>query len=103
VTVSIASDGDTLRIRVGGELDAVTVSRFVPVVNDLLQGPQRSWILNLSELSLIDSSGVGSLIYAFKKLRERGGNLSVVGAVAQPLAILQLMRLDHVFVQSDSR
>ena len=84
MNVSTTQQGNTVRIRIDGELDALTVAKLVPVLDDLLQGAQRSWVIDLSELRMIDSSGVGAIIYAFKKLRECGGTLSIEGAVAQP-------------------
>jgi anti-sigma B factor antagonist len=91
------TDGETLHLRVTGSLDALTVSELVPLLDDLLQGPENRWVLDLSQLRMIDSTGVGTIIYAYKKLRDRAGTLSIEGATAQPLAILRLMRLDRVF------
>jgi anti-sigma B factor antagonist len=102
VNVSTTADGETVRIRVTGELDALTVSGLVPVFEDLLRGHAQRWVLDLSQLRMIDSSGVGAIIYAYRKLRERGGALTIEGATAQPLSILSLMRLDRAFAQPAS-
>jgi anti-anti-sigma factor len=102
VNVSTTREGNTVRIRVAGELDALTVDGLRPVLDALLEDSPGSWVLDLSELSMIDSRGVGAIIYAFKKLRARGGTLTIEGAVAQPLAILRLMRLDTVFTHPAS-
>jgi anti-sigma B factor antagonist len=96
MNVSTTIEGETAKIRVAGELDALSVARFVPVLDGLLQGLQRRWIINLSELRMIDSSGVGAIIYGFRKVRERGGTMTIEGATDQPLSILRLMRLDRV-------
>ena len=50
---------------------------------------------------LIDSSGVAALVSLFKKLRSRGGEMSLRGARDQPLAILKLLRLDRVLELED--
>jgi len=98
--VAATVDTDTVRLRVAGELDVLSVAHVVPVIEDLLRGPQARWIIDLSHLRIIDSSGVGLIIYTFRKLRDRGGELAIEGANAQPLSILRLMRLDQVLQHS---
>jgi anti-anti-sigma factor len=94
--VSSSVDGDTVRIKVTGELDALSVVELVPTLDTLLAQPQQRWVFDLGELRIIDGSGVGAIIYAFRKLRQRGGSMTLEGAKDQPLSVLRLMRLDQV-------
>jgi anti-sigma B factor antagonist len=56
--------------------------------------------VDLSELRLIDSSGVGVLVSLYKRVRANGGDVRFEGATAQPLVIFKLLRLDRVFALS---
>jgi hypothetical protein len=50
-----------------------------------------SVIIDLSGLRVIDSSGVGSIVSLYKRVRAYGGHASVRGAKDQPLAIFKLL------------
>jgi anti-sigma B factor antagonist len=53
-------------------------------------------VVDLSRLRLIDSSGVGALVFLYKKAKEYGGVMTVQGVRDQPLSIFKLLRLDRV-------
>jgi anti-sigma B factor antagonist len=92
---SITRNGNRATLRVKGELDALTSSDLRPALDGLAETPEV--VVDLTDLRLIDSSGVGALVSLFKRVRENGGNVQFVGAAAQPLAIFKLLRLDQVF------
>jgi stage II sporulation protein AA (anti-sigma F factor antagonist) len=94
--VSTRVDAETATIRVAGELDVLSVDRLVPVLDALLHGTQRRWILDFSGLRIIDGRGVGAINYGFRRLRESRGVMTIEGATAQPLSMLRLVRLDRV-------
>jgi anti-sigma B factor antagonist len=54
----------------------------------------------MTDLRLIDSSGVGVLVSLYKRVRANGGDVRFAGVTAQPLVIFKLLRLDHVFTLS---
>ena len=88
-------------LQVGGALDATTVGHFRPVVEQLLQREDQHLVLDIGGLRLIDSVGVGVIIYMYRQLHARGGALSLRAANGQPLAILQLMKLDRILIAGD--
>ncbi|WP_430816044.1 STAS domain-containing protein [Carboxylicivirga sp. RSCT41] len=59
-------------------------------------------ILNLSNISFIDSTGIGTLISALKTARQNGGTFQLCGIKAEVLSLLKLMKLDKVFDIFDS-
>ena len=54
-------------------------------------------IVSLAGLDLIDQSGVAVIVGLYKRVRATGGQVNVVGARDQPLAIFMLLRMDRVF------
>lgn len=91
------SDGvATLRIK--GELDAVTIPDLRPSVDALVAERQPRVVVDASDLRLIDSMGVGTLVRLYKKAKEYGGVVTVHGLCEQPAAIFKLLRLDRVLV-----
>ena len=84
-------------LRLSGELDVQSCPELRPVLDSLATREERDVTVDLSELQLIDSSGVGVLVSLYKRVRARGGTVRFVGVTAQPLAIFKLLRLDRAF------
>ena len=91
-------EGGTVTLNITGELDALSVPDLRPVLDDLISKGHKKIVVDLSGLRLIDSSGVGAIVYLFRKLRAVGGTVSVRGAADQPLAILRLLKLDQILL-----
>jgi anti-sigma B factor antagonist len=93
----VEMDGDVTVLHIRGELDALSCSDIRPVLDAIVEDGKRTVVVNLSELRLIDSSGVGAIVSLYKRVRANGGEVRFVGVTAQPLAIFKLLRLDHAF------
>jgi anti-sigma B factor antagonist len=91
-------DGDEQTIlRVAGSLDALSTPELMPVIDGIVADGCASVVVDLSELDLIDSSGVAAIVALYKRVRARGGEVRVSGARDQPLSIFRLLRMDRVF------
>jgi anti-sigma B factor antagonist len=88
---------DESRLRIVGALDALTVREIGPVIDGLVADRRPRVVVELEELTLIDSSGVGAIVSLYKRVKADGGQVVVVGAREQPLAVLKLLKLDRVF------
>ena len=53
--------------------------------------------MDLSGLTYIDSSGLGTLVTINKRVREKNGRLVLTGAQGLPLDLIKRTRLDRVF------
>jgi anti-sigma B factor antagonist len=84
-------------LRIAGALDALTVRDIRPTIDALVADRPRRVTVDFSELTLIDSSGVGAIVSLFKRVKAEGGQVVVVHAHDQPLAVLKLLKLDRVF------
>lgn len=79
-----------------GVLDATSVASTRLLLDRLVGERRPRVVLELSSLRLIDSTGVGAIVSAFKRLRAQAAQLVLVGARGQPLAMLRLLRLERV-------
>lgn len=59
-------------------------------------------IVDLSEVSYIDSSGVASLVEALQAAKKNGSQFSLAAASEPTRRVLELARLDKVFTMYDS-
>ena len=96
MTFSITTDADPIVLKIEGELDAVTVPELRAPIERLVESRPVRVVVDLSNLRVIDSSGVGALVSLYKRVRATGGHVSVTGLRDQPLAIFRLLRLDGV-------
>ena len=85
-------------LRIEGELDAVSIPEVRPTIDTLIAERHPRIVVDLSRLRLIDSSGVGALVFLYKKAKEYGGVVTVQGLRDQPLSIFKLLRLDRVLL-----
>ena len=53
--------------------------------------------IDLSDLTYIDSSGLGTLVTINKRIKEKNGKLVLTGAQGLPLDLIKRTRLDKVF------
>jgi len=84
-------------LRVQGELDCVSAPDLRAELERLVADGRQEIMVDLSDLELIDSSGIGALVGLYKRVRAGGGDVHFVGVREQPLVIFKLLRLDQVF------
>lgn len=53
--------------------------------------------MDLSRLTYIDSSGLGTLVTINKRTKEKNGRLVLMGAQGMPFDLIKRTRLDNVF------
>ena len=76
--------------RASGELDAYTAPELRDALDALVES-DRSWIIaDLTELTYLDSTGLGILVGTAKKCRQAGGDLAVACARRNLLRIFQI-------------
>jgi len=66
-------------------------------VRDLLSKGQKHILLNLADVSYIDSSGIGELVSAFTTVRNQGGELKLLKLTKKVHDLLQITKLYTVF------
>lgn len=71
-------------------------------IRKLLEGGDRKFVLNLSDVDYIDSSGLGELVTAFTTVRNQGGELKLVNLTKRVRDLLQITKLLTVFESFNS-
>ena len=96
----VAKDDVTL-IEVGGQLIVGNRQLLKQQVLDQLERGDRKFLLDFSKTDYIDSSGLGVLVTLSKKIREQGGQLSLVSLSEDLRTLFELTKLDTLFIFSD--
>jgi anti-sigma B factor antagonist len=95
--VTSARVGDETELRIGGALDAFTVGDIGPFLDAAVADHPRCVTVDLDELTILDSMGVGAIVSLWKRVKAQGGKVVVVHAHEQPLLVLKLLRLEAIF------
>jgi anti-sigma B factor antagonist len=66
-------------------------------IRDLIGKGQKQILLNLGDVTYIDSSGIGELVSAFTAVRREGGELKLLKLTKKVHDLLQITKLYTVF------
>jgi anti-sigma B factor antagonist len=89
-------------IAVAGEIDVATAPQLRESLHGVIAQGQATVVLDLLEVSFLDSTALGVLVGALKRCRELGGELHVVVADARIMKIFEITGLTKVFPISSS-
>ncbi len=70
---------------------------FRKAVHDLLAKGQNKLVLNLAEISYIDSSGIGELISVSTAVANHGGKVKLLNLTKRVLELLQITKTNSLF------
>ncbi|MGF1725423.1 STAS domain-containing protein [Photobacterium nomapromontoriensis] len=93
---SVTECGDLI-VKIFGDLDALSVSEIRPDFELIAEDKQQQQIiLDLEQVGFIDSSGIGAIVFLYKRLKADGRELELMGARGQPKHLLELLRIHQV-------
>jgi len=90
-------NAETMGISVEGEIDVYTSPKVKEALNDLINKKHYNLIVNLESVSYIDSTGLGVLIGALKKVKENNGDIKLVCTNMQLKKIFDITGLVKIF------
>ena len=97
-TINTRQNGDVCLLDVSGKItlgDGSVVIR--EAVKKLVANGTKKIVLNLGDVTYIDSSGIGELVSAFTSVSNNGGNLKLLNLTKRVQDLLQITKLYTVF------
>ena len=76
-----------------GQLDAFSEKQFKSFVTDNLEKNPMSFVIDLTKIDFLDSSGLGALVQTAKECKKLKLNFSVIGN-SRVVQTIKLVRLD---------
>jgi anti-sigma B factor antagonist len=70
-------------------------------IREILGKGNKKILLNLGDVTYIDSSGIGELVSAFTAVRKEGGELKLLNLTKKVHDLLQITKLYTVFDEKD--
>jgi anti-sigma B factor antagonist len=80
-----------------GEIDLHVSPRIANTLNAALKEQPRNLVVDLANVSYIDSSGLAVLIEAMQNVERYGGKFALAGLQENVKPIFEIARLDQVF------
>lgn len=78
-----------------GDFDAEAVKEIRPLFHELSEEKNSNVLIEMSEVSFIDSSGIGAIVFLYKRLVAKGFQLALVGTKGQPKQIMEQLRINR--------
>jgi len=97
VKVHAKAIGDICFMEIDGEVDAEHAAQLKKAIAKAREDFAKSFVLDLSQVSFIDSTGLGVLISLMRHLHEAKGRLKLVGLRDEVRSIFEITRLYKVF------
>ncbi|MGA8026913.1 MAG: STAS domain-containing protein [Bryobacteraceae bacterium] len=102
VKLSSRQVGDVTVIDAAGRITlGEGASAFRDMIRNLAAKGNKKLLLNLGEVSYIDSSGIGEMVSGFTTVTNNGGQLKLVGLSKRVKDLLQITKLYTVFEAFD--
>ena len=92
----IKKTDESLIVTVTGALDHHIAAKLRTKIDSRLGGEVKNIIFDFSELSFMDSSGVGMIMGRYKAVQKAGGSVIVAGATPQVERILKISGLMNI-------
>ena len=97
VSVTSRVSGDQTVVDVTGEIDVYTAPVLREELASLIDSERTDLIVDLSQVGFMDSTGLGVLVGALKKVRTLGGDLRLVINQEKILKVFRITALTQVF------
>ena len=96
-------DGDFGVVAVAGEVDIFTAPQFKECLVELLDSGVRHLVVDLSDVTFIDSTALGVLIGGVRRVHGAGGAMTLVVTSRPVERVLSVTGLDRVFSMHATR
>lgn len=100
--LSARVEGDYTVIAVSGELDVFTAPSLDKLLAESIEAGSISLIVDLTDVTFLDSTGLGSMVKGLKGTKDQGGSLRVVASADRIVKVFKITGLDQAMSLTDS-
>ncbi len=97
MTVSTSTIEPYELIEVGGEVDVYTAPKLREAIATAIDAGRTRLVIDVQRVEFLDSTGLGVLVGALKRVRGEGGSLDIVCTQERIAKIFEITGLDKVF------
>jgi len=100
--LTLSQQNDVSIAAIAGEFNADSVRKFNDVVSDAMDQECRDFVVDLSDITSIDSAGLEALTALQRQCEEQLGMVRFCGADDTLKKIFEITRLDQTFTLNDT-
>lgn len=98
----IRQGGGTVVVALAGEIDLHNTPEVHKALIRVCRDQPDRLVINLGEVSYMDSSGIGTLVEVFRRVNAYEGKLGLCNLNERVLSVFEITKLDHFFRIYDS-
>ncbi|MGB2630472.1 MAG: STAS domain-containing protein [Candidatus Omnitrophota bacterium] len=83
--------------RIVGDIDVNTSPEVKKCFDALVKEKKDKIVVNLKEVSYVDSSGLATLVEIFKNLRAYGGKMKLTNLTSKVMGLFEITKLSKLF------
>ncbi|CAH0347184.1 anti-sigma factor antagonist [Bacillus sp. CECT 9360] len=103
ITIDVQDINSKVEVEVKGEIDAFTAPKLRETLFPLSEQENISMVVNLAEVSYMDSTGLGVFVGLFKSVRAHNGEFKLVGLSERLRRLFDITGLaDIIDIKSDA-
>lgn len=99
----VRTQGVATLVEVGGEIDLHSAPQLRAELLKAVEAAAPKVVIDLSDVTFIDSTGIGVLVGALKRAREKGGSLNFCGIQTRVKRVFEITGLMRALPLFDSR
>ncbi|KAB2328571.1 STAS domain-containing protein [Cytobacillus depressus] len=96
ISVKIQEEANKIKVDIQGEIDAFTAPKLRERIFPLTDKEGVEMIINLSNVSYLDSTGLGVFVGVFKNLRSNNGGLQIIGLSSRLMRLFKMTGLANI-------
>ncbi|MFC4910869.1 STAS domain-containing protein [Actinomadura gamaensis] len=85
-------------VKISGEIDVFTSPRLREMLLDIIDNGGLHLVVDLGEVTFLDSTGLGVLVGIYHRLRARDGSMSFMGVNDRVRRVFHVTQLTKIFV-----
>ncbi len=97
LSVTTSRQGDVTIVSVAGEVDVYTAAQLRAALDEEVAAGHVELVVDLDEVTFLDSTGLGVLVGRLKLVRNQSGWLRLVCSNERILRVFRITGLDKVF------
>ena len=97
LSVTTSRQGDVTVVTVAGEVDVYTAAQLRAALDEEVAADHVHLVVDLDEVTFLDSTGLGVLVGRLKLVRNQSGWLRLVCSNERILRVFRITGLDKVF------
>jgi anti-sigma B factor antagonist len=96
--IEVRTQADVKVIKLRGKLVlGEPADKFTATFTDLLAAGESRFILDLEEVPMVDSSGIGVLVRFLTAAKQKGGSIKLLNPVKMVVQTFKLVRILNIF------